>query len=57
MESYLGAQRDTIFRNVEVLIYVIDVEARDLDKDFQYFFIIIRSIIRPRNQRLVRLFL
>ncbi|KAJ3381658.1 Interleukin-4 receptor subunit alpha [Entophlyctis sp. JEL0112] len=37
MESYFASQRDQIFRNVEVLIYIIDVESRDMDKDLAYF--------------------
>ncbi|KAI9344897.1 ras-related GTP-binding protein A-like protein [Obelidium mucronatum] len=37
MESYFASQRDQIFRNVEVLIYIFDVESRELDKDLSYF--------------------
>jgi len=37
MENYFESQRDHIFRNVEVLIYVFDVESRDHDRDVQYF--------------------
>jgi Ras-related GTP-binding protein A/B len=37
MENYFTSQRDHIFRNVEVLIYVFDVESREIDRDFQYF--------------------
>jgi len=39
MENYFVSQRENIFRNVEVLIYVFDVESRDeeLKKDFQYY--------------------
>lgn len=33
MENYLASQRDHIFRNVEVLIYVFDVESREFDRD------------------------
>lgn len=33
MENYLQAQRDHIFKNVEVLIYVFDVESREFDRD------------------------
>ncbi len=32
MENYFASQRDNIFRNVEVLIYVFDVESRELEK-------------------------
>ena len=37
MENYFMSQRDHIFRNVEVLIYVFDVESREFDKDISYF--------------------
>ncbi|KAJ9073929.1 GTP-binding protein gtr1 [Entomophthora muscae] len=37
MENYFTSQRDHIFRNVEVLIYVFDVESRDIEKDLQYY--------------------
>jgi len=37
MENYFDSQRDHIFRNVEVLIYVIDVDNKDFEKDAQYF--------------------
>lgn len=33
MENYLQSQRDHIFRNVEVLIYVFDVESREFERD------------------------
>ena len=36
-ESYFDAQRDTIFRNVEVLIYVFDIDSGDLDNDLALF--------------------
>ena len=37
MENYFASQRDSIFRNVEVLIYVFDIESRELDKDLHYY--------------------
>ena len=36
-ETYFDHQRDTIFRNVEVLIYVFDIESADLEYDFTLF--------------------
>jgi Ras-related GTP-binding protein A/B len=36
-ESYFDSQRDTIFRNVEVLIYVFDIDSGDIDNDIQLF--------------------
>lgn len=37
MENYLESQRDHIFRNVEVLIYVFDIESREVKKDMGYY--------------------
>jgi len=37
MENYFASQRENVFRNVEVLIYVFDVEGRELDKDLHYY--------------------
>lgn len=37
MENYLSAQRDHVFRNVEVLIYVFDVESREFDMDLHTY--------------------
>ncbi|CAM9885158.1 unnamed protein product [Phaeothamnion confervicola] len=36
-ESYFDSQRDLIFRSVEVLIYVFDIESAELDKDLNHF--------------------
>ncbi len=45
-ESYFDSQRDTIFRNVEVLIYVFDIESRELDADFELF----ESVVEAMEQ-------
>ena len=37
MENYFVSQRDHIFRNVEVLIYVFDVKSSSPEKDMQYY--------------------
>lgn len=37
MENYFSSQRDHIFRNVEVLIYVFDIESRETMVIFFYF--------------------
>jgi len=37
MENYFSSQRDHIFRNVEVLIYIFDIESRELQKDIMYY--------------------
>ncbi|KAL1927280.1 hypothetical protein VTP01DRAFT_3909 [Rhizomucor pusillus] len=37
MENYFASQKDRIFKNVEVLIYVFDVESRDWGSDLHYY--------------------
>jgi len=37
MENYFSSQIDHIFRNVSVLIYVFDIESRELQKDLMYY--------------------
>ena len=37
MENYFESQRDHIFRNVQVLIYVFDIESRQLQTDMEYY--------------------
>ncbi|KAL5475354.1 hypothetical protein EMCRGX_G025155 [Ephydatia muelleri] len=37
MDSYFTSQRDNVFKNVEVLIYVFDVESREVEKDMHYY--------------------
>lgn len=36
-ESYFDSQRDLIFRGVEVLIYIFDIESAELEKDFDHY--------------------
>lgn len=40
----MSSQRDQIFRNVELLIYVFDVESRESEKDLVYFQNMIQGI-------------
>ncbi|KAH7908297.1 Gtr1/RagA G protein conserved region-domain-containing protein [Hygrophoropsis aurantiaca] len=37
MDSYLTTQRPTIFSHVGVMIYVFDVETREMNKDLEYY--------------------
>lgn len=37
MDSYLTTQRSTIFQHVGVMIYVFDVESREMGKDLEYY--------------------
>lgn len=46
MESYFASQRDNIFRDVEVLIYVFDVESRELENDMHYYQSCLEAILQ-----------
>ncbi|KAH6724637.1 Gtr1/RagA G protein conserved region-domain-containing protein [Leptodontidium sp. 2 PMI_412] len=46
MENYLSQQRQHVFSNVGVLIYVFDIESRDFDRDLLTY----RSIITALGQ-------
>ncbi|EFA81210.1 Ras-related GTP-binding protein [Heterostelium album PN500] len=49
VESYLTTQRDHIFRNVEVLIYVFDIESREHQKDLKNFKSCLEAIKQNSN--------
>lgn len=46
MENYLSQQRQHVFSNVAILIYVFDIESRDFDRDLLTY----RSIINALSQ-------
>jgi Ras-related GTP-binding protein A/B len=46
MDSYLTTQRSTIFQNVVMMIYVFDVESREMHKDLEYY----RDCLNGLNQ-------
>ncbi|PNF25711.1 Ras-related GTP-binding protein A [Cryptotermes secundus] len=50
MENYFASQRDNIFRNVEVLIYVFDVESRELDRDMHYYQSCLEAILQNSHE-------
>jgi Ras-related GTP-binding protein A/B len=54
MENYFASQRPHIFRNVAVLIYVFDVESRELEKDFHYYQSCLNSIAEHSKDAKVR---
>lgn len=43
-ESYFDSQKDTIFRNVEVLIYVFDIDSGDIEYDIKSFDDVLESM-------------
>ncbi|KAK1346822.1 hypothetical protein QTO34_000682 [Cnephaeus nilssonii] len=46
MKNYFTSQRDNIFQNVEVLIYVFDVESHKLEKDMHYYQSCLETILQ-----------
>ncbi len=46
MEKYFTSQRDNVFRNVEVLIYVFDVESFEVEKDMHYYQSCLEAILQ-----------
>jgi len=46
MENYFASQRDHIFRNVEVLIYIFDIESREMAKDTKYYRSCLEAILQ-----------
>jgi len=50
MENYFSSQRDHIFRNVEVLIYVFDVESREVQKDLRYYRSCLEAILQNSKE-------
>lgn len=53
MEQYFASQKDNIFKNVEVLIYVFDVESRELDNDVHYYQSCLEAIIKVQLKIIV----
>jgi len=43
-ESYLATQRETIFSDVAVLIYVFDIESREVERDLDTYGAIIKAL-------------
>lgn len=50
MENYFSSQRDHIFRNVEVLIYVFDIESREAAKDMRYYRSCLEAILQNSKE-------
>jgi len=46
MDNYITSQSESIFRSVAVLIYVFDVESRDLERDYVYFQTCLEALMR-----------
>lgn len=46
MENYYRSQKENIFRNVEVLIYVFDVESREVERDIHYYQSCLEAILQ-----------
>jgi Ras-related GTP-binding protein A/B len=44
MDSYLNAQRENVFSDVEVLIYVFDIESRAVEQDLETYSQVIKAL-------------
>ncbi|EXJ76585.1 uncharacterized protein A1O5_01093 [Cladophialophora psammophila CBS 110553] len=44
MDSYLNAQRENVFSDAEVLIYVFDIESRAVDQDLETYSQVIKAL-------------
>jgi Ras-related GTP-binding protein A/B len=54
MENYFESQRDQIFRNVEVLIYVLDAASDEKERDLEYYQSCVEAI--KQNSRNAHIF-
>ncbi len=54
MENYLASQKDQIFKSVQVLIYVFDVESREIDKDYRNYQSCLEALLQ--NSPLAKVF-
>lgn len=43
-ESYLNSQRESVFSDASVLIYVFDIESREVDKDLETYAAVIEAL-------------
>jgi len=50
MENYFSSQRDHIFRNVAVLIYIFDIESREVQKDLHYYRSCLEAILQNSKE-------
>ena len=46
MDSYFNSQKDQIFRNVEVLIYLFDIESREHVHDIRYYRFCLEALLQ-----------
>jgi Ras-related GTP-binding protein A/B len=44
MDSYLNTQRENVFSDAEVLIYVFDIESRDVERDLETYSLVVRAL-------------
>ena len=45
MDSYFTSNRESLFRNVEILIYVFDIESQEIEKDIHYYQSCLESMV------------
>lgn len=53
MKSYLTTQKTTIFKDVGVLIYVFDVDSKHLEKDLEYYRLVLAALAKESEDAAV----
>ena len=56
MENYFESQKDAIFRNVEVLIYVFDIESPQHKRDMEQFLSCIEMVAKYSNNEQTKIY-
>ena len=46
IESFLTTLRDSVFKNVEVLIYIFDIESEEVHRDIHYYQCCVEALIQ-----------
>jgi Ras-related GTP-binding protein A/B len=53
MKSYLTNQKTTIFKDVGVLIYVFDIDSKHLEKDLEYYRLVLNALAKESEDAAV----
>ena len=46
MQGFFTTHRDSVFKNVEVLIYIFDIESREVHRDIQNYQCCVEALIQ-----------
>ena len=53
MDSYLNTQRENVFSDTQVLIYVFDIESREVDRDLDTYSAVISALKQYSSNAMV----